>query len=325
MTDFAQPIVSASVYSGGQTDLLLDGVVREFWEKCPARASGGLLWTMRYAAAGQHLKLRIHGPKSQTELVARQLSEALDRFLSSVPKAQGSSKPDAYYPPIDPEDEQEEEQEAPSWRWTTFRPSPFVLGAVKLAEDKRLVGLFTRVQGAAAEVVLDVVRQRTDPNYAALRQSRFISLVLEGLKALGMPPPQCQTYFEYHRDWLVRFLVARAKAPAVTAETTLAPLDTKLESQDGVLLALAQRIQSLKLDTQHQKDLRHWQEALEAYYSYVATFRSVPEYDLDPYAPDNTHLPVFKALQGCCNQFGLRLSNELYVYHLLARAALLAS
>jgi hypothetical protein len=54
---------------------------------------------------------------------------------------------------------------------------------------------------------------------------------------------------------------------------------------------------------------------------YTARFRSDPGPALDPYAPDQTYLHLFKCLHALANQVGLGMTKEAQLYHLLAAAA----
>jgi hypothetical protein len=322
MTSFALPLVSASVYGQKQHDLLLDAFIRPFWDASSLRHAGGFLWTMRYGAGGEHLKLRLHGPERYEEETRQALATTLDRFVESLPPGETGGDNPGLFPSIDPEDEEEGTRPDRFWRWTTYRPSPFVLGAEKLAQDSVLAGLYAHAQSAVAEIVMrEVAPQRLEPSFATSRQSRFIQMLVASFATLGFSAAEREAYLLHHRDWIVRFFIAKARSPEASPDTILAPFHERIARSGPTLGAIRHRFDAPTASSDVHPLFADWQQRLEAFFTYVSSFRGDPAYKLDPYTDDNTFLPLFKLLHGACNQYGLRLSNELYVYHLLLAAA----
>lgn len=322
MTSFPAPLLCASVYDQRQHDLLLDEFLRPFWDASTLKAADGFLWTMRYGGGGEHLKLRLHGPAQHEAETRQALAVVLDRFVESLPVSELPQVDPGPLPSIDPEDEEEGARPDRCWRWTTFRPSPFVLGAEKLAQDPVLAGLYAHAQSAVAEIVMrDLAPQRLEPSFATLRQSLFIRMIIVSFATLGFSAEEREAYIRHHRDWLVRFFVAKARSVDVSADTVLAPLRGRIATMGKTLDALREHLGDASAGVEAHPPFAAWQSRLKDFFAYVATFRGNAAYDLDPYTGDHAFLPLFKLLHGACNQFGLRLSNELYVYQLLLAAA----
>lgn len=323
MTSFATPLLSASVYDQRQHDLLLDEFLRPFWDASNLKEEGGFLWTMRYGAGGEHLKLRLHGPERYEPKTRQELAAVLDRFVESLPPSEQEQTAGGRFPAIDPEDEEEGLRPDGSWRWTTYRPSPFVLGAEKLAQDQELAGLYAHAQSAVAEIVMrEVAPRRLDPSFATSRQSLFIRMLILSFAALGFSAAEREAYLRHHRDWLVRFLIVKTKSPEASPDTVLAPLRERIAKMGPTLDAIHQRLEAASAGAGPDAHpvFSDWQQRLGAFFAYVSTFRGDPAYDLDPYTNDHAFLPLFKLLHGASNQFGFRMSNELFVYHLLLAA-----
>lgn len=322
MTPYLVPVVSASVYGQRQHDLLLDAFVRPFWQTSELKGEGGFLWTMRYGGGGEHLKLRFHGPERCVAETRQALATVFDRFLAALPEEDPQPVVAGPLPPIDPEDEEEGVRPSRFWRWTTFRPSPFVFGAERLAADPQLVALHAHAQSAVAEIVMgEVSTNWLEPRFATLRQSLFIRVLVASLATVGFSPPERVAYLRHHRDWLVRFLIVKARSGEVSGDTVLEPLRRRIATLDSTVEAIRLRLDAPADATATFPELLLWQERLAAFFAYVVRFRGDPAYHLDPYTDDTAHLPLFKLLHGASNQFGMPLSQELYVYELLLTAA----
>jgi hypothetical protein len=318
MIPFPVPFLSASVYGQKQHDFLLDVFLGPFWEASTLRQAGGFLWTMRFGGGGEHLKLRLHGPEQHEAETRQALAAVLDHFIESLPPGEPVQTELGLFPAIDPEDEEEGVRPDRFWRWTTFRPSPFVLGAEKLAKDPVLAGLYAHAQSAATEIVLrEVVPKRLEASFATSRQSLFIRMLIISFATLGFSAAEREEYIRHHRDWLVRFLIARAKSPEASPDTILGPMRERVATIRPTVSAIRQQFEASVGRSDPHPVFGVWQQRLEDFFAYVSTFRGDTTYDLDPYTDDYAFLPLFKLLQGACNQFGLRLKSELYVYHLL--------
>ena len=321
MTSFPTPLLSASVYGQKQHDLLLDEFIRPFWSTSMLRMAGGFLWTMRYGGGGEHLKLRLHGPDRYEAETRHSLTTVLDNFVESLPPSDSGPVYPGLFPSIDPEDEEDGVRPDRFWRWTTYRPSPFVLGAEKLAQDPTLAALYAHAQSAVAEIVMtQVAPLRLQPSFATLRQSLFIRMLVISFSSLGFSAAEREAYLRHHRDWLVRFLIAKERSSESSPDNTLAPLRERVAAMGPKIDTIRQLLETSPKGFSHPI-FGVWQERLSEFFKYVADFRGDAAYDLDPYTDDYAFLPLFKLLHGACNQFGLRLRNEIYIHHLLLAAA----
>ena len=315
----SEPIFAATVYNNGQHDRLLDEVIRPRWEIFSQDDAGRFLWTMRFGARGEHIKLRIHGPDRVLEEVEVHLVPALDKFVASLTDEmaeESATAPPGSFPAIDLEDA--EPGVGVGWRKTTFRPSPFVLGGTPLVEDPAFGSLFARTQGAMAEAVLKhLVPKRHDPNFPSIRQTFGVRLVLAALIALPLDPAEQVAYLRYHRDWFARYIAVRKHLPESRIPEILEPLDRKVERAAQAKESLARSLEEASL----QPPFLAWTNRLRAVYDRTLSFRGDPRFDLDPYTDNVSFLPLFKTLQGSANQAGLAIGSELWAYHLLLTVA----
>ena len=250
LNPYPDPLLTASVYCEGYSDALLDAVVRPFRQFMESVDPVAFLWTWRFGARGEHVKLRVHAAADAQERLREGLVEPIDGFLTSLPEPEASPrKSPGSYPAIDPEDAGTERQPDRSWCWTTYRRSPFVLGAEKLAEDERMVGLFTHAQGAISEVVLThLVPRHAEPGFATRRQTLVLRLVIASLVALGFDRERRDSYLRHHRDWLIRFLVAKKKSGDVTPETMLDLYRKQIEAMNDSMLSVRRNVAAADQD-----------------------------------------------------------------------------
>ena len=155
--------------------------------------------------------------------------------------------------------------------------------------------------------------------------------MIEGLSATDFDNEQWLDYLTYHRDWLIRFLVANVAPAQSDRETILAEFAPRITRMDQGLEILANVIRTAsdhpggphnpqgEPTTNDERD--KWHQSVGIFFEHVVTYRDRPEYDQDPYTDDYSYLPLFKVLHGAANQFGLRLSNEAYMQHILGTAA----
>lgn len=319
---YPDPLITASVYCEGYSDSLLDKVVRPFRQSLETVDPVAFIWTSRFGARGEHVKFRIHADIEQEEYLRTLLAEGLEAFLASLPKAATvSQKQYGSFPAIDPEDAGPGRQPDRSWQWTTYHRSPFVLGAEKLTKDDRLVGLFTHAQAAITDVVLThLAPNHAEPGFATHRQTVFLRLVLASLAALCFDHDGRDSYLRHHRDWLIRYLVAKRKSGDVTLETMLDQYEQRVAAKQNTVHAVRRNIEATESAPSRDEMFTAWQERLTNFFGHAVNYRGHPEYDLDPYTDDYAFLPLFKLLHGAANQFGLKIPHELYVYQLLGTA-----
>lgn len=331
MPGFVDPVLTANVYCNRRMDPLLSGAIAPFWRAVREQYTQNcFFWLFRYGKCGEHVKLRFHGSEDFAGSVRSLLPAHLDRFF-----ADPASDPDpenwlskSAIPPIDEEDEAEEDYPNKSLLWTHARRSPVLIGAHVYLADDRHVDLFHRAQAAATEIVLDVLIPGLGrPDFSKHRQSQFLKMLLAAFSALDFDVPQWIDYLTYHRDWLIRTVVANATVEVITPESILAELDQRVEGMRSAVAGLSGHVLRGASGAAAPGDdpFGRWGASIASLHEYVKGYRGRPEYDQDPYTRDFAYLPLFKALHGAANQFGFRLSHEAYLNHLLLKAAELAS
>lgn len=319
-------LLSANIYCAHRVDAVIGQAILPFWRRIASEGSS-YLWLIRHSRAGEHLKVRLHGPPELHDDARLALSEAVVACFAQLPAVEPpeTSSAHASLPVIDPEDAADDNYPDRTLLWTTYRPSPVTLGASILAQDPTYHQLFTRVLGAGCRIALDLFA--TAPADGSLpltrRQSTIFKICIATLQALPFDACERSTYLGYHRDWLVRWALAHSDPGTTTRETILELFDRKAAATKPTLdvlgRLLGQRpdpVEPAASDAQSE-----YREAVRHYFDYVSTFRGNPDYALDPYADDPVFLPVFKVLHNLANTVGLGIRHEAFAYHLLTLAS----
>ena len=322
--------LSANLYCNRPYHELLHQVVVPLGRELDALAGpGSLLWFFRYSRCGRHLKLRLHtADETRWPALRSRLQNLADAYFAAIPE--GGADADSRIsvprlPPIDEEDERDEDYPDRSILWTHFRPSPRTLGSEKYLADTRLLHLFYRCMHANSHLVLASVRSADAEPPLKAKQSQLLRTVIAGLFSLDLSPEERIAYLAFHRDWHLRFLLLQSNAET-TADETVERLNRKLEGMETTVAALSSIIAAQMVPDEQaaapeeEDELSALRTSLRAFFAHVRGFRGRPEYDLDPYTSDYALLPLFKVLHSFANQIGLPPVNELYSYQLLLRA-----
>jgi hypothetical protein len=323
----ADPVVTANIYCSQYINDLLRDAVAPFRSAMHDETSGrGFLWFFRYGKRGEHLKLRLHAPESHRGALHARLEQTVSRFLDTIdPAAPVDRLSKSALPPVDVEDEPDEDYPDRAMLWTRYRRSPVVVGDLIYTQDDHHMARFTRAAAASADFLLEEVFPASrEPAYPQRRQSAFLKLITAGMAATDFAAATWPTYFSYHHDWLVRHLAAYSSL-GVDAASLEAEIDGLLDKARGAVPALA-RIMAAQRAARcdgggSSGPLGAWSCAVQSFFAYVQGYRGRPEYDRDPYTDDHSFLPLFKLFHACANQLGLRVSNEAYLYRLLLEAA----
>ncbi|HEY6320117.1 MAG TPA: lantibiotic dehydratase C-terminal domain-containing protein [Thermoanaerobaculia bacterium] len=329
------PVLSANIYCSGRLCEVICQVAAPFWERC--RAAGttadGDLWLMRYARRGEHLKLRLHGPRRHAA-AWRQLLEAAQaeyflRLGPAVEDAPRRSAPTA--PPIDVEDRAAHDQPDRSFLWTTYARSALSLGWRPLLDDDRHAAALTRCLSRGTEILL--ARLRSDAGGASpfgQRRAILLDAVIVGLAHLPLSELDRTRYLLYHRDCLLRYLQrhkAQAEAPGqgpAAMARVLARFDAELvrhrARHEEIAAAAREQWQSGPARVRAGTDLA-WGRALRELAAHGTRLCGELEQPLDPFADLPVFPVLFKALHGLANQAGVDPLNEAFVHHLLLSLA----
>ncbi len=322
------PAITVSVYCNRKLDQLLRDAIKPFWHEVRERHPGEphSIWFFRYAKCGEHLKIRIHGAEAVVATVRERLAPNIESFFRT-PAADplpGVWVSKSALPPLDHEDEEEEDYPNKTLLWTQYRRRPEPVGCEFYTRDETHLSLFARAQSSAAEVVLEHLTALVDSEqFLQRRQTLFLKLMLSGLAATDFDASKWMDYHAYHRDWLIRSLT-RINPSSLKPSSILAEFDQRLERARSGVASLSSnvRIGAAAADPSEEAGaIGDWSRSVAAFYRHIQTYRGQLEYDQDPFTDDNAYLPLHKVFCGVANQFGFRLSHEAYLHHLLHAAA----
>jgi hypothetical protein len=319
------PIVTASVYCSGR----LDHVIHEALKPALSRLreeepdGGWMLWFIRYAKLGDHVKVRLHGPANRAEQARRAVHDAVEAFLDRLPPAD----PDEtrivgkHVPSIGPEDDAAEAPPDRSLIWTEYRRSYVTFGPKRLLGDDAYVARMTECLGRSTDLVLETTRlQETGGIAGSVRQRALIRALIVGLGATGFDAGDRRAYLAYHRDWLLRFWSTDSARDA----ETLAAFEARVASM-GPTVAQLRRAADAAWDTdappRPDDAAGRYGEAVAALRDYAEPLRRQGTERDDPFTDEDAFPLVFKAFHGVANQVGLGANNEAFIHHLLLRVA----
>ena len=322
--DFADPVLTASLYCAGRLDEVIREVVGPFRQELRRLAAGstGYLWMVRYSRGGEHLKIRLHGTESHAA-VARDLLGALAEHcfagLGGGGQEAGAPTVRASPPPVDHEDETESGYADRTLLWTHYRRSPVSLAGEPLLLDDTYTALATRCLGCGCDLALAALAEDPSPSG---RQLSLLLALIGGLAAAGFPAAVRAAYCAFHRDCLVRAWLVRRGAAAARAAQLTAQFDLRRNAM-AALLAPVQEWAEAEWRSPAgqagagQADDAAWRSSLLDLCRYVSQFREDPEYRLDPFAEDALFPVLFKVFHGFANQLGVNSLEEAFLHHAL--------
>lgn len=283
---------------------------------------------MRYGKGGEHLKVRVHGPEGHL-LLQRQLLEerASSFFATSSERAEPTKKGWVGAPPIDVEDDVEEDYPDRTLLWTTYRRSHVSLSGKPYIDDDQYVALFTQCLSSGCEQVLALKPGEDGLLPHRIRQSTLIKALITGLGALDFSTEKWANYLTYHRDWLLRFILPKNR------RTEIEPVEQLLNSFEERIARMGDSLQPIRAAAEAERNRvrkgksargaeEAWQQALIDLLTYVRRFSSDPNYRLDPFASDPVFSPIFKVFHGLGNQLGLNLADEALAHHILLQTTI---
>jgi len=323
--DFADPVVTGSIYcSGHLSEVLLRAMV-------PLRRGlrtldhGQLsyLWCMQYSKGGQHLKVRIHGPR-EIELASRQLlQQVAEDCLTAIgprpPHQDRLVRPEAV--PIDEEDRSSEAPPDRSFTFTRYGRSHVSLGGEPFLSQDRYRALMTLCLARGCDQVLDALESQGEVFSHVQSQRLLLKALLSGMAALRFPPAKAEAYLAYHRDWLIRFPLLRKGGDGQEAAAAVAYLERQAEKASATVKSLRSLVESRWTGTGDSPEgSTPWGRAMADLLDYISRYRDDPSYRQDPFAEDLTYSPIFKVFHGLSNLLGFKALDKAYAYHLLLQA-----
>lgn len=323
------PALSASIYCAGRLDEVIQRLLAPCWEEL--RRDGALadcyLWVLRYGRGGEHLKVRLHGPKGCQAAFRERLDMAQKRYFQSLGPAVTEDPPTSgsAAPPIDTEDAEVGHHPDRTLLWTTYARSPLSLGGSPFLHDDRYLSLLTRCLGRGTEILLLRLRsgEQGGPQFP-LQRRLLLQAIVAGLAALPLSTSDHARYLLYHRDGLLRYLRRRktqALEPSAVDDgpsamaRALGRFDTESERLGAERGAWSELAQSS--GAPWDGDFAAWGQALRDLFAYLEPRCAALDHPLDPFAEHPVFPLLFKAFHGFANQVGLSHLNEAFLHHFL--------
>ena len=325
---FADPVLTANVYCERRQDHFLHEALAPFWREA-RRLEGerdSYLWLVRYGRCGEHVKVRLHAPEDSREALAALLTKAVETYFAEQEPPEPEPRKDwSSLPPIDEQDQAEQDYPDRTLLWTRYQRSHVSLGGKPFLDDDRYAALMTRCMGGGCEIVLSsLALDATGRTPHTLRQSILLNLLLAALPTLCPDLDERREYLGYHRDWLVRFSLAKRQTDSDKAAEIRKYFD------DQVTATAASALEPLRARIAEQwrpgaeaglPEVEAWRSSLSDLRAYVEPLAAQPGYRLDPFAANPAFAPYFKVLHGMANQVGLNMLNEAFTHHLLLQAS----
>jgi hypothetical protein len=319
----ADPILTANVYCKDWIDAVLFGALKPFQEEFLQFQPGHWgFWVMRYRRCGEHLKIRVHGHPAAVSQVKESLSRYLHHTVSGIewPTTVKAGKvTGAADPVIDQQDQENSDYRPGSVIFTQYNRSHVTFGGSPYLEDPHYAGLFSGALIAACRCILNNATPGEPPQRALAHGAR-VTLLAELLQAaqeeLKMEKPG--EYFEYHRDWLVRFVLFKAAHTPEEHQQVVGAFEKRMGESGTFWRDLPARTRETLVDNRGSFD--EWCEALRRLIAYAYCLCERQQYQIDPFARHPSHSVLFKVLHGASNQLGLALLDEAMVHHSLQSA-----
>lgn len=309
------PVVTANVYCHGRLDAVLLGAIKPFLQEViETQKRDWRLWVMRYRRSGEHVKIRLHGDSADAAAMKQSLETYLDETLSQIlwREAAGQEKlTGAHDPAIDEEDSAAADYSPGTLIWTRYKRSHVTFGGEPYLGNDEYVALFAACLSAGLKHFLSNAAMVDGAVPHAVRVVVVAELVEAALRVLELGH-SCD-YLNYHRDWLVRFVLLKTAHTPQEHQGVLAAFDKRLFQSADFWEQV--REHAAGVIAQPAITLREWQTAILNLMGHVNELCRHEQVQLDPFAPHPSHSALFKALHGASNQAGLALLDEALVYH----------
>lgn len=325
----ADPILSASLLAPDALDRALVEVVHPLLEDLATLDGDGrtYLWVMRYGKGGQHLKLRVHGPRELAERLRDALAERAEAWLrDNPPSPETEPNPAAQAAPsVDPEDDE-------PWdgglRWTTYRRNYVNLAGPPFLDDDRYASLATECLGRGCAQAIPALRLGPDGRVPGpMRQQILLRLLIPGLGSLAFEARRRLDYLAYHRDWLIRFCLPPGSGEEQVAMVR-GRLDQQLARMAPAVAQIRTAIESLwgegagsVAEGAEDQAADPWCDALRQLRLHTEELGRDPRFHIDPQTDDPVFAPLFKTFHGMGNVVGIPPLEEAFTHHLLLHAA----
>lgn len=322
------PFLSANLYYAGRIDEVGHQVLAPFARRLREEDGAGelLFWAMRYGRRGEHWKVRVHGPEGNEERVWQWLQEAWEQGMAAIePPGETPEPKDGWLagPAIDIEDRPKTLHEDRQLVRTEYQRHPAALGAEPLPEHDAYVALCVRCLAASTEIALEQLEPNEDGAFTyQKRQSIYLGLVLRAVAASGFRGLELADYLAYHRDTVLRYLVAYSEVdPLEKSREVLGRFRRQVAGLGPAVGQVAESLQS-KLDGPGLDDQDDpWARSITDLFAYLGPLSREPELrHLDPFIESSLATVLFKLCHLAANQLAFTKLNEAFIYHLVLAA-----
>ena len=170
---FPDPALTANVYCERRQDHFLSTALATFWRqvRCLEGELDSYLWFVRYGRCGEHVKVRLHVPEERRESLAALLTTTVETYFAEHEPPEPAQRKDwSYLPPIDEQDQAEEDYPDRTLLWTRYQRSHVSLGGKPFLDDDRYSALMTRCLGCGLRErpgIDRARRHRPPPSYTS--------------------------------------------------------------------------------------------------------------------------------------------------------------
>ena len=321
----SHPLLAGALYCNGALDHAIYHTLAPFLVEARALEERISCWFLRYGKRGEHIKLRIYGPRDHEDSLRELFESAANRAWARIPFREPDEEEKwVGAPAIGPEDEIPNGPEDRCLLWTDYRRSPSIFGAGPLLDSDHYVSLLTRCLTTGCERALSVFEAGGAEVDGRRRRRSMLRLIVDAMSAVDWPRDTEEHYLAYHRDSILRFLLVATDDPREKLSQLLRRFERHASkiteelgsssSPSGGFLA------SRRVDDSHHALLEcPWRAANAALQHWLTEARFSTRQD--PFARMPSFTPFFKVLHIVANALGIGLLNECFLYHLLLLAS----
>lgn len=319
------PFLSANLYYAGRIDQVGHQVLAPFARRLRSEKSSNELsfWAMRYGRRGEHWKVRVHGEAEWAESVWDWLRQAWEEGIEAIDPPDPAPEPKTGWlagPPIDLEDRPKSLQPDRQLIRTEYQRHPVALGAEPLPQHDAHVALMVRCLAASTHVALEGLVPDDEGRFQhQARHSLLLDLVVAALGASSFRGNSLAEYLAYHRDTVLRYLVAYSEVDA--HEKSRAVLGRFQRQVAAASPVVEKTRQALLARLEKSTPETPWERSIADLFAYLGPLGEEPELrHLDPFIESSLATALYKICHMASNQIGFTKLNEAFLFHLLLAA-----
>ncbi|MEM7482687.1 MAG: hypothetical protein AAF481_16035 [Acidobacteriota bacterium] len=315
------PNLSANLYAASVLDSAALEVLVPLRSELEALPDEALLWAMRYARNGEHLKIRIHLPESEVDAIRSRMLSLTEGFFGRLPPADDEARRPSRSesPPIDGRDFGDEPAPDRSLDFTDYRLTKISFGGEPYLEDPAYRGLMVRAFDRGCSMFLSELADQRAVIDHPRRQRLMWRAMIQAAYALGLSPQETAAYAAYHRDWLIRSPLLREGKEEDQGQEYIENLERLASRNAGAVEVLRESI-AVEGPREPVPDTP-WGATLLRIARHVDGRYDDSGIQLDPFAAQPFFPPLIKVLHGFANLIGLKRLDQAFALHLIVRAA----